>query len=221
MKQYKFEIHAHTAETSNCGRIPAAEMIQTYHALGFDGIVITDHIHEHYVSSLNLNGDWDAVIDHFLTGYKAAKKAGGALGITVLLGAEIRYKHVNGSDYLLYGVDEAFLRGNPFLHLLTPHEFYEKFGDEILVIQAHPYRGGNEIVFEECIHGVEVFNGHAGHENRNEKALDLAKSNPRLLMTRGSDTHYAGDEGRTHMLFNSLPQNERELVACLRQTNQA
>jgi len=151
-------------------------------------------------------------MDHFLAGYKAAKKAGDEVGLTVILGVEIRFMETNSCDYLLYGIDENFLRSNPNMHMLTPWEFYEKFGQDILIIQAHPFRGSNETVFIECIHGIEIENTCIRAENRNEKALEFYKANPSLYTVRGSDTHHEGDEGKAHMLFNNLPQNGPELM---------
>ena len=214
-KQYKFELHAHTAESSRCGRIPAAELVKTYSKLGFDGIVITDHLHESAISWFECDDDWDTITDRFLAGYKAAKKVGDEIGLTVILGAEIRFKRTNNCDYLLYGIDEIFLRSNPYLHMLTPHEFYEKFGQDILIIQAHPFRGSNETVFKECIHGIEVQNTCIRQENRNEKASEFHKANPALYTVCGSDTHHEGDEGLAYMLFNSLPQNGHELMEAI------
>lgn len=198
---FKLDAHVHTSETSSCGFLSAAELVKRYHALGYNGIVITDHLHEEYISSLKCKEDWNSCVDHFLYGYKAAKKEGKEIGLEVILGAEIRFG-INDNDYLIYGFDENFLRQNPFLHRLTPWEFFEKYGNEILIIHAHPYRNGNETVFVECVHGVEVFNGNPRHNNRNEKALELYNSNPALYSLCGSDTHRDADEGRAYMLFD-------------------
>ena len=45
MKEYLFEMHAHTSQTSRCGEVPAEQVVNTFKNLGYDGIVITDHMH--------------------------------------------------------------------------------------------------------------------------------------------------------------------------------
>ena len=208
-KPFKVDPHIHTAEVSQCGHLSASDVVERYHALGYDGIVITDHLHESYISSLDCKGDWNACVSHFLQGYKKAKVAGEQLGLQVMLGAEIRFL-INDSDYLLYGIDEEFLYRTPYLYRLNPKEFHTRFGEEILIIQAHPFRNDNEIL-EECIHGVEVFNGNPRHDNRNEKAMEFCCNHPNMYPFYGSDTHRNGDEGRASMLFSKVVADSREL----------
>ena len=70
MKEYRWELHLHTLESSRCARSRAADMVEAYHALGFEGIVVTDHF---------VNGNsrapavapWKTRIDGFLAGYRA------------------------------------------------------------------------------------------------------------------------------------------------------
>ena len=40
---YKIETHAHTMETSPCGRVGAAEMMALYKEKGYSCVIITDH----------------------------------------------------------------------------------------------------------------------------------------------------------------------------------
>jgi len=217
-KNFKIDTHIHTAESSECGVLSAQEIVTRYHAAGYDGIAITDHLHDEYILSLDCKDDWNACVDRFLRGYKNAKKFGDEIGLEVILGAEIRFA-INSSDYLIYGFDEEFLRRNPYLYRLTPWEFFKKFGDEIIIIQAHPFRNGNETVFLECIHGIEVFNGNPRHNNRNEKALAFYKSNPTLYPFCGSDTHQDKDECRTHVLFKNHISSSRMFCTEVRKNN--
>lgn len=39
----KIELHAHTDESSGCGKMPAEELIGRFKGAGYDTIVITDH----------------------------------------------------------------------------------------------------------------------------------------------------------------------------------
>ena len=106
MDGYLFDPHTHTAETSKCGHLPAAEVVDRYVRHGFSGLVVTDHLHPEYLSRIDTDHDWNKVIDHYLSGYRASKQRGDEVGFQVLLGAELRFPE-NDNDYLVYGIDEA------------------------------------------------------------------------------------------------------------------
>ena len=209
-KHYKIEPHLHTSESSLCGLVSAVDFVELYHKHGYNGIFVTDHLHEEFVLSQNYQHDWNACIDRFLAGYNKAKEHGGKIGLNVMLGAEIGFNEPKGTDYLIYDFDECFLRNNPFMHRLSPKEFFKRFGAEILIINAHPCRNGNEEVYVDCVHGIEVFNSVPRHINFNEKALELSEANPMLYRFAGSDAHHKGDEFGAWMLFMGPISNARE-----------
>jgi len=196
-KPYKFDPHTHTAETSRCATISAAELVEGYHAAGFGGIAVTDHLNDFFADGFE---SWDACIDHFMRGYNAAKARGDELGLDVVLGLEIRFP---GSycDYLMYGLDEAFLRGNPYLYKLGLRKLFRQHGGKLLIIQAHPYRGSG-LPEVGLVHGVEVFNGNPRHQNRNKKARELCAKHPKLYQISASDTHEPGDIGAGWVEFD-------------------
>ncbi|MCL2361281.1 MAG: PHP domain-containing protein [Defluviitaleaceae bacterium] len=191
---YKFEPHAHTAESSGCANFPAKKLVEAYHAAGFDGIAITDHMYGYLLQRFKNN--WNQCVDFFLKGYKNAKKRGNELGLGVILGMELSFAGAPGMDYLVYGIDENFLRKNSDLPNLHLKEFFRRYSDELLIIQAHPFRYGNEIVYHQYLHGVEIHNGNPRHINDNKKSRALCKSRPKLCPISASDTHEAGDVGR-------------------------
>ena len=45
MQGYLYDPHTHTSETSKCGHLPAAEVVERYVKNGFSGLVVTDHLH--------------------------------------------------------------------------------------------------------------------------------------------------------------------------------
>ena len=147
MQGYLYDPHTHTAETSKCGHLLAADVVERYVKHGFSGLVVTDHLHPEYLSRIDTEHDWQKAMDHYLSGYKASKKRGDELGFDVILGAELRFPQ-NDNDYLVYGIDEDWLRSNPYMCCTSAREFYEKFHNEVLIIHAHPYRDGNTTVFE-------------------------------------------------------------------------
>ena len=82
-KMYKYEIHLHTAETSRCGYLAAEELVGMYKDLGYDGICITDHLHDFYISLMDCRADWQLCMNRYMFGYYEAKKAGEAAGLDV------------------------------------------------------------------------------------------------------------------------------------------
>lgn len=195
----KFDLHIHSAETSKCGIVSAPDLVRTYKAAGYDGFVVTDHLHETYISLQNCRDDWQECVTRFLFGYQETKRIGDEIGFTVALGVELRFPE-NDSDYLLYGVDEAFLRANPYLYRTDHASFFQKYGDQILIMHAHPFREC-DTVFYDSVHGLEVVNCNPRQRNRNELALQLARQNPHLYRTCGSDAHRPGDEARAAVFF--------------------
>ena len=155
MQGYLYDPHTHTAETSKCGHLPAADVVERYVKHGFSGLVVTDHLHPEYLSRIDTEHDWQKAMDHYLSGYKASKKRGDELGFDVILGAELRFPQ-NDNDYLVYGIDEDWLRSNPYMCCTSAREFYEKFHNEVLIIHAHPYRDGNTTVFEDAVDGTKI-----------------------------------------------------------------
>lgn len=209
MKGYLYDPHTHTSETSACGYIPAAEVVDQYRRNGFTGFAVTDHLHAEYVFRNDYEHDWNRLMDHYLRGYKAAKARGDEVGVDVILGAEMRFPE-NDNDYLVYGIDEAWLRSHPYVCYMSAQEFYDKYHDEVLIIQAHPYRGGNTTVFESAIHGCEIINAHPRHQNHNDLALALSRRHPEYYRLAGSDTHEYGDECRAGVI---LPERVKDSYA--------
>ena len=195
---YKYELHLHTMETSRCGHVRAADQVRTYHRLGYQGLCVTDHLHNTYIDLMDCHDDWHECVRRYLYGYHLAKEEGERLGMDIIFGVELRFPE-NESDYLIYGIDEQWLYDHPYVCRMDHKSFFDQFKDQVLIIHAHPYRNCDE-VFYDCVHGLEVVNGNPRHQNRNELALALAKANPHLYRTVGSDAHRVGDEGRAALL---------------------
>lgn len=200
MKQYLYDPHTHTAETSKCGYLNAADVVDRYVKNGFSGLVVTDHLHPEYLSRIDTEHDWQKVMDHFLSGYHASKQRGDELGFDVILGAELRFPE-NDNDYLVYGIDEQWLRSNPYMCCMSAQEFYDKFHDQVLIIHAHPYREGSAPVQETAVDGAEIINANPRHDNHNDMAWALCCRNPQYLRLAGSDTHRSGDEARAGVIL--------------------
>ena len=207
---YKYDPHVHTSETSGCGKLTAVEMLNLYNEAGYNGIVITDHYHERFFSNFS-HLPWSEQIDTYLQGYYSALEHSGKLGITVLLGLELRLT-CSPNDFLLYGVDIDFLIKFPHLYNFT----YEQLRDVtkahgILIFQAHPFRPGMAVLEPQFIDGIEVFNGNPRHEANNDMALKYAKTHG-LLEISGSDSHQITDIGLGGLALDKPISSLHELI---------
>jgi len=200
MNGYLYDPHVHTAETSKCGHLFAADVAERYAKNGFTGFVVTDHLQPAYLERVDKNHNWDEVMDHFLSGYHAAKKRGDELGLDVILGAELRFPE-NDNDYLVYGIDEQWLRANPYMCCISAQEFFDRYHDQVLIIHAHPYRDGSAPVQETAVHGAEIINGNPRHENHNDMAYALCQRHAEYYRLAGSDTHRDGDEAQAGVIL--------------------
>ncbi len=155
---YKYELHLHTMETSRCGHVRAVDQVRAYHKLGYQGICVTDHLHNTYIELMDCHDDWHECIRRYLNGYHLAKAEGERLGMDVIFAVELRFPE-NESDYLIYGIDEQWLYDHPYVCRMDHKSFFDRFKDQVLIIHAHPYRNCDE-VFYDCVHGLEVVNGN-------------------------------------------------------------
>ena len=212
---YKYEMHMHTDEVSYCGQVPAAEQVRRYAALGYSGVCVTDHLHSLYLMEQGDGTDWQKYMDYHMRGFYLAKEEGEKLGIDVILGAELRFPE-NDRDYLIFGIDEQWLRNHPFICEMDHRAFFEKYKEEVLIIHAHPFRYNDEVAYD-CVHGLEIANGNPRHNSRNELALALAEAHPELIRVVGSDAHRDGDEGHCALLFSErIPDSHAFRNALLR-----
>ncbi|MDI9483987.1 MAG: PHP domain-containing protein [Bacillota bacterium] len=198
MALYRFDTHVHTSETSICGKIPGAEVARLYKQAGYSGIVITDHFHLDFFARFP-DLSWPEKIARYLAGYRAALQEGRKIGLTVLLGMELRFPD-SENDYLVYGFDEAFLLEHEDLCQLGLENFHRLTrGRDILIFQAHPFRDGQSRANQKLLDGVEVFNGHPRQISRNRLAEAFASEN-RLLRIAGSDAHFPAGIGTSGIL---------------------
>ncbi len=184
----KIELHAHTAEVSPCGKMPAEELVRRYAEAGYDALVVTDHL----VGGRNKELPMRERADRYLSGYRAARKAGEERGVQVFLGAEVRFASAY-EDILIFGVEESDI---PWLYAVMDAEIgyqgmYDVFHARgLLVVQAHPFRPNLNRIPYQYLDGSEAFNGHPGHDSRNDLAMEFAvQGGPGFIKTSGSDAH--------------------------------
>ncbi len=188
--EFLIETHLHTLEGSACGRATGAEQARARMAEGYDAIIVTDHFFRGN-SRPSRDLPWAGYVDAFCQGYENARAEGARIGLRVFFGWEENY---GGAEFLIYGLDKAFLLAHPEMISWTPEEQYRAVSAAGgLVIQAHPFRErpylkGIHLYPHDC-DGVEGVN-RAQPWEQNRRALDYARSFC-LPVTAGSDIHTA------------------------------
>ena len=131
-----------------------------------------------------------------------------------MLGMELRFDE-NSNDYLIFGITEEFLRNNPPLYEMNPSSFSKLARENgILFVQAHPFRNSMTVIQPWLLDGVEVFNGHMGHDSRNEIANMWAEKYG-LIKTSGTDFHYDHVPANAGILTENKIEDMTTLVEIL------
>lgn len=212
---FLYDTHIHTAEISPCSTVPATEVVKFYLEAGYDGMVITDHYSPGICDPETESGlTHEAAVERYLLGYeKAVYAAAGQM--TILLGMELRFHGMN-NDFLVFGMNREFLLKYPDIRHMKPSSFHQLARDnELLFFAAHPFRNGMTVIPASVIDGVEVMNGHPGHESRNDLAEAYA-NRYNLLKSSGSDFHNPGTQARGGILTGSKIRDNKDLLECLR-----
>lgn len=188
---YKTELHLHTAEVSDCADAPTKEVADLYADAGYHTVVITNHMSRFSYKNRRFDHSdwsWERKVEFFMNGYHTLVEAA-AGRFNVLFGMEFR-EEPSGSDYLVYGVDEAFLISCPELLTLSVRTLSPLLHEhDMLICQAHPFRNGMKITDPRLLDGIEVFNGHLNHDSRNDIA-QLWAERFGLIPVSGTDFHH-------------------------------
>lgn len=158
---YKYEMHCHTSEVSKCAHVTAEEQVAFYKAIGYDGIVVTNHFLPGCVH--DPESSWREKVDSYLVGYRLAREAGERIGLDVLFGWEYTDPACPGTDLLTYGLPPEWLYDHPEI-LRMPLSKYAKYIRECgaYVVHAHPLRQQSYIdmirLLPDRVDAVEVLN---------------------------------------------------------------
>jgi histidinol phosphatase-like PHP family hydrolase len=212
---YKYEIHAHTSETSLCGKVKAKEAVRLYHDKGYQGIIFTDHFHHQYFDSLE-EISWKEKIKKYHLGLRYGIEEGKKYDMDILWGIELRFP-ANNNDFLIYGVDDDFLVNHEDILNSSIEEFHElvKNRKDILTIQAHPNRKGCTIVDYNLVDGYEVCNRNPRHKSYDYETLCYEKEH-NMLHTSSSDFHCKVDLAQGGILTDSRLRNNTEVLLAIR-----
>jgi predicted metal-dependent phosphoesterase TrpH len=213
---YFYETHLHTLEGSACGEVAAADYIDYMIVKGFTGMAVTDHFFNGNCA-VDKNLRWEEKCERYCEGYKDAKRVGEQIGLSVFFGMEYSYF---GTDLLVYGLDEAWLKANPQIMQMGVKEFmgfvYENGG---LIVHAHPFREAGYIdtirLYPYDVDAVEVFNA-GNRDPKFDQRADLYAESYGLVKVAGSDRHDTVLGGRCATVFAQKLQSIDDYMRLVR-----
>ncbi|MBO5845647.1 MAG: PHP domain-containing protein [Clostridia bacterium] len=212
VKEYgnKTEIHAHTSPVSRCSQISPEDMVRNYLSVGCNAVAITNHLDPNWIE-----GDPQELAEKYLSDYYATREWGEKLGLSVILGVEIRFTE-NHNDYLVYGVEPSDIERMIGYLDKGIVKFYREFKTERnLILQAHPFRKNMELAPLDSIDGIESFNCHPGHNSAIGVAARYARDN-KLIVSGGTDYHHEGHHGICVMRTKQAIKDSFDLADALR-----
>lgn len=192
-KKFLYETHLHTKQGSACSKNTGREMAIAHKEAGYTGIIVTDHFF-YGNTAVDRSLPWEEWVHQYCAGYRDAKAAGDEIGLDVFFGWESGY---DGTEFLVYGLDEEWLCKHPEIKDATVEEQYKLVHEAGgVVFHAHPFRERfyiSEIrLFPEHVDGVEVFNACNewidGVDKCNIRAAEYA-AKYNFPTTSGSDVH--------------------------------
>lgn len=212
---YRYETHLHTCQSSACGISAGQDYIAYYQDLGYHGLIVTDHFFGGN-TAVDQRLPWREQVNRFCEGYEDAKNEGDRRGFQVLFGWEQAF---DGDEYLIYGLDKAWLYDHPEVKRWTRAEQFaqaHRYGG--CVVQAHPFRDRSYIrriyLNTACVDGVEVYNV-ANPLYVNAQAYRYAK-HLGLPMMAGSDIHQTNWPEHSGVAFEKPLTDEKDLAARIR-----
>ncbi|MBQ8611058.1 MAG: hypothetical protein IJ412_05030 [Oscillospiraceae bacterium] len=218
LEQYPFrvELHAHCSPASPCGDLPAREVVRIFHDAGYDALALTNHFFPLLSQQILGEMDKEKYLAMYFDCWHEACDEAAKLGMTVWLGAELRWSAHGCSDYLIYGVDEAMLRDiYDYLDADAAAFVRDCKSEKSFFVQAHPMRDGCTPLDAVLLDGVEVFNMHPNHNSRVALAAKQYAGTG-LPVTMGTDYHHPGHHGLCATRMASLPKDSFELAALLK-----
>ena len=214
---FRYETHLHTAPVSVCAKVNVRKNLEFYKAIGYDGVFITNHFFDDD-SSPEPAQQYEDLIESFCSDYEKGTLLEQELGIKVFFGLEFSYY---GSDFLVYGLDQAWLLAHPEIMTIDRRDILELFFTSgALVIHAHPFREGKYIdhirLFPRHVHGVEIMN--AGRTDLENEMASLYAKQYGLLPFAGSDNHRGARQARLAGMESDTPVHDaRDFIRLFRE----
>lgn len=201
--KYLYEAHMHTSEGSRCSRISGADAADYYKALGYTGIIVTDHF---FNGNCAIPHDipWEERVERFMLGYENARRRGEEIGLDVFFGWE--YCH-GGTEILTYGLGREWLLENPYVCRWSVNEYCERtHAAGAFLSQAHPFREAPWVpfvrLFPRLTDAAEVYNCTVNKTMKDSEISEFYAKHYELHRTCGSDFHGLPDSRHCAMAFD-------------------
>ena len=122
-----------------------------YKEAGYTGIIVTDHFF-YGNTSVDRSLPWEEWVRRFCLGYEHAKAEGERIGLSVFFGWEACYE---GTEFLVYGLDQAWLLAHPQIKDASIREQYALVHEGGGIIShAHPVPGGGLYSRDPAVSGI-------------------------------------------------------------------
>lgn len=178
------DTHTHSSGASYCSHITIEDLIDFKIELGYDGMILTNHVQPWYYK----DRPFKAVIDDIKSDFERGLIHAENKNFKLILGAEISINLPRYSDILVYGDVPTFLEKHPDTCALTQRELYAACKENgMIMIQAHPKRAGFDFLEPSCLDGVEI-NCQPNDLALRDIVTEFAKQN-NLILSCGTDTH--------------------------------
>lgn len=183
-KTLKIDMHLHSSGISICSRVSYKSLIDEKLAQGYDGGVLTNHCDSGYYEP-PLHPDFAR---RFVAEYENAKAYADDKGFLLMLGLEVTLHDPWYAHWLVYGLTKEQILSSPCYHHLTQAELFDYcVQNNLLLVQAHPYRYGGKPIDKNLVHGYEI-NCSAGDLSYAEKIVEVGKERERFIVC-GTDYH--------------------------------
>ena len=217
----RIDLHVHCLPISRCAHHQPEEVPVFFRKKGIDAICLTNHCYPHHCNQLSPNREEQA--RQYIEIFERCWESGDQIGVRVFFGVELKLIHEEHQpEFLLYGLSESsFLKSYP-LYDLSQKDLFEFCNHEnILMIQAHPFRyeQGYKPADVRYLHGIEVYNPHPLFPARSQEATKLADTYG-LVKTAGSDFHIDFQAGSAGIMATEDIRNQYELRDYLRSKKQ-
>lgn len=213
--KFKYDLHVHTKEISPCARLSVEEIIDKYIEEGYSGLVLTDHFRKGYFRKCERE-EWKEKTKEYFYSYDRAIEYCKDKDFYIGLGMEISFNN-DTNDFLVFGFEKEDFMENEWMIEMGLKDFYNKFKDKAVIIQAHPHRQkGSTLEDINYLHGLEINNQNPRHNNNNDLTRAIYEENPWLIGTGGSDVHQQEDLCTTGIYTNEKITSDKDLVKILR-----
>lgn len=215
MKRFKYDLHVHTAQSSQCAKDTGSVLVEKYIDAGYSGFVVSDH----FIGSPSCvvtDNTWENKINRFCEGYYDAKECGYKKGFNVFFGLEFFYYN---TEFVIINLEpETLVNLGESITKLDLADSLRMFRDAgAFTIHAHPFRVSRRIntirLLPDLTDAVEVINGENNFmwPEANRLAQIYAKEFKKIAIS-SSDFHGGTGIISGGMAFSEMINTCDELV---------